>query len=88
MLSETSSGTCPQIVTRTYQIADICGNTSTCTQTITVDDNEVPLISGTIPNSTIEGCELEDAPAVQNLAELEALGLNISDNCTSIMICY
>ena len=29
--------TCPRIITRTYQAADACGNTATCTQTITVE---------------------------------------------------
>ena len=29
---------CPRIITRTYQAADCCGNTTTCTQMITVND--------------------------------------------------
>ncbi len=36
--AETSSGTCPTTITRTYTIADDCGNTSSCMQTITVLD--------------------------------------------------
>ena len=28
-----------RIITRTYQAADSCGNTTTCTQTITVNDS-------------------------------------------------
>ncbi|HQX45099.1 MAG TPA: HYR domain-containing protein, partial [Saprospiraceae bacterium] len=31
------------IVTRTYQATDVCGNTKTCTQTITVNDNVAPV---------------------------------------------
>ncbi len=43
MLSETSDGaTCPEVVTRVYQIADASGNTATCSQTITIDDEEAP----------------------------------------------
>ena len=30
--------TCPRTITRTYQATDACGNTTTCTQTITVGD--------------------------------------------------
>ena len=33
------SGNCPRIITRTYQAADACGNTATCTQIITVNDS-------------------------------------------------
>ncbi len=37
------------VFTRTYQIADVNGLTSTCTQTVTVDDNDPPVITpGTI----------------------------------------
>jgi hypothetical protein len=39
LLSEVSDGnTCPQTVTRTYVVADLCGNTATCTQNIVIDD--------------------------------------------------
>jgi PA14 domain len=31
-------------ITRTYQATDACGNTQTCTQTITVDDETAPVI--------------------------------------------
>jgi hypothetical protein len=45
LLSETSTpGNCPRIYTRTYQIADLCGNTAECTQEITVNDTELPVI--------------------------------------------
>src|SRR5207249_9258956 len=31
------TGTCPQIITRTYVAADACGNTTPCVQTITAN---------------------------------------------------
>ncbi|MFH4968379.1 gliding motility-associated C-terminal domain-containing protein, partial [Gaetbulibacter sp. M240] len=41
--SDVSDGnTCPEIITRTYNIADDCGNQTLVTQTITVDDNIAP----------------------------------------------
>ena len=39
-ISDVSDGnTCPEVITRTYQAEDDCGNISTCTQLITIDDN-------------------------------------------------
>nr|MCU0472508.1 HYR domain-containing protein [Bacteroidales bacterium] len=52
LLSEVDDGnTCPKLITRTYQIADVSGNTVTCTQTITVDDNINPTASNPAPVS-------------------------------------
>jgi hypothetical protein len=46
LLSDLSDGmTCPETITRTYQIADFCGNTATCIQTIVVHDTTAPEIS-------------------------------------------
>ena len=39
------NGTCPRIITRTYMATDSCGNTTQCTQTITVDDVTPPTIT-------------------------------------------
>ena len=39
-----SGTTCPQVITRTYIVADACGNTTTCEQTITVEDTTPPTI--------------------------------------------
>jgi hypothetical protein len=37
--SQTSTGTCPLVITRTYIITDACGNSASVNQTINVDDN-------------------------------------------------
>jgi gliding motility-associated-like protein len=82
--TQTSTGTCPIVITRTYRISDLCGNISTAVQTINIDDNTAPLIAGTISTTTIEGCAVGDAPpAVNTVAALESLGLAISDACTA-----
>ena len=53
------------------------------TQTINVDDNTAPAITGTIATTTMEGCVAADAPAaVTTVAALEALGVTITDACT------
>ncbi|HPJ60174.1 MAG TPA: DUF2341 domain-containing protein, partial [Bacteroidales bacterium] len=53
--SDASSGTCPIVVTRTYTVTDGCGNFSTYDQTINVDDNTSPVITGSILATTVEG---------------------------------
>ena len=70
--SQTSSGTCPLVITRTYVITDACGNSATVTHTISVDDNTAPVITGTIAPITIEGCTSADAPAPLTTVALEA----------------
>ncbi|WP_303317524.1 gliding motility-associated C-terminal domain-containing protein [Flavivirga abyssicola] len=84
-VSDVSDGnSCPEVITRTYSVTDICNNTINVTQTITVNDTTDPTVSGTILESTVEGCSAADATApVSTVAALEALGLTIGDNCTS-----
>ena len=74
LLSEVSDGlSCPETVTRTYQIADSCGHTATCVQTITIDDNVNP--TGTAPANITVQC-IGDVPAAN-----PALITDEADNC-------
>src|SRR3989304_9169739 len=52
----TPPGSCPQeySVTRTWTATDPCGNSSTKSQTINVEDNSAPVISALPAPSTIE----------------------------------
>ncbi len=52
---EISAESCPNryLVARRYQATDICGNTATCTQTITVDD-QVPPVSQCAADREVE----------------------------------
>ncbi len=82
--SETVTGTCPIVITRTYTIEDECGNTSTVDQTLEVDDTQAPTITGTLNLITDQGCTAADATApVTTVANLEAMGVTIDDNCTT-----
>src|SRR6185369_12571084 len=60
-------------VNRTYRSTDICGNSATCVQVITVFDNTPPSITCP-PPVTVQCASLVPAP---NIA-----GVTTSDNCT------
>lgn len=78
------AGTCPITITRTYTIMDACTNTSQLTHIITIDDNTLPVITGTLTALNVEGCTVADIPvAATTVAQLEAMGVAISDNCSS-----
>ena len=40
--TDTGPGTCPRIMKRVYKIADECGNTTSCTHMIMIEDTEAP----------------------------------------------
>ena len=81
--NDVAAGNCPTVITRTYTIADGCGNTNTAVHIIHVDDNTSPSISGSIPLSTTEGCDASAAPpAMTSVAALESAGLTIIDICS------
>ncbi|NRA12874.1 MAG: hypothetical protein HRT57_13030, partial [Crocinitomicaceae bacterium] len=75
LLSEVSDGaTCPEVVTRTYQIEDDCGHFSTCQQTITINDTQAP--TATAPAAVLVEC-IGDVPVDDIL-----LITDEADNCT------
>ena len=80
LLDVTVNGNCPRIIERTYQIADLSGNTGTCIHTITVDDPEPPTI--TCPADIMVECDV-DVPAIfTTLNEFIAGGGTADDNCS------
>ncbi len=79
LLSEETNGTCPQVVTRVYQIADLCGNTTTCTQTVTVNDEVLPTM--TCPADLTAVCDISEQPAYADYAAFTAAGGSAADNC-------
>ena len=46
-----TNGNCPKVASRTWRITDGCGNTNSCTQTVTVRDTTAPVVA--CPNTTI-----------------------------------
>ncbi|WP_158276108.1 HYR-like domain-containing protein [Brumimicrobium oceani] len=76
LLSEVSNGnSCPKIITRTYQIADTCGVTVSCSQDIVINDLINP--TATAPSDTTVQC-IGDVPAVDITAITDE-----ADNCTA-----
>ena len=74
-VSDVSDGlTCPETITRTYSITDVCGNVVLVTQTITVNDITNP--TATAPATVNVEC-IGDVPANDPL-----LIIDEADNCT------
>ncbi|MBK6929473.1 MAG: HYR domain-containing protein [Saprospirales bacterium] len=62
-------------ITRTWSAVDACGNATSFTQTITIDDNEAPEFSGLPTQANVTGDCTDDLPAVP--------AVTATDNCTS-----
>lgn len=67
-------GQCPKIIRRTWRATDDCGNCATCVQTITVVDNQAPVI--TCPPDVTRSCGQSTSPGSTGRATAE-------DNCDS-----
>jgi hypothetical protein len=74
-----TDGNCPgnYILTRTWTATDACGNTSSKTQVITVQDTQAPVLSDAPANVTVE-CNAVPAAAI----------LTATDNCSTPVVTY
>lgn len=78
------SADCPNnyVVTRTWTIADICGNEATVSQTITVSDVTAPVVvAETVPSNVTINCD-EAAPVV------DANTVSFTDNCSEYTVAF
>ncbi|MEQ1743803.1 MAG: hypothetical protein ABMA02_00115 [Saprospiraceae bacterium] len=76
----TAAGTCPDsyLLTRQWTATDVCGNTKTATQRISVIDTQQPNFTGTPANVTVQ-CDAVPSPATPSA----------TDNCdTAVAITY
>ncbi|MCY1721407.1 GEVED domain-containing protein [Prolixibacteraceae bacterium Z1-6] len=78
LINEITVGSCPKEITRTYEVADFSGNTSTFNHTIHVIDTIPPAFVG-IPDLYFE-C-IDDVPPPYDYYSFIAAGGDIFDNC-------
>ena len=76
-----AGGTCAQesVITRTWTATDDCGNASSCNQTVTVVDNEAPVI--TCPADVTVAC-MAPAGGANCLADLEGIAASTDSSVT------
>ena len=70
LLTATTSGVCPKVITRVWTATDHCGGTVTATQKMTVADTTAPVLVD-VPGDQVVPCE--DVPAPASVAA--------TDNC-------
>ncbi len=82
----TNHQTCPNrfAITRTYSVADLCGNVQVCDQTITVNDTTAPAASCP-PDVMVHGDWAVPPPAT-NSASFLSQGGTISENCDGALL--
>ena len=78
LVSETSEGFCPQVISRTYSISDDCGNKEECTMQIIVNDTQEPTL-GYQPKAVVVDCDVP--PPFKNYDQFKAAGGVFNDNC-------
>ena len=79
---QTTPGSCVNkfVLKRTYTATDVCGNSSSLTQTITVNDNTAPLITSIPADVTLE-CGANTSPSSTGTATAQ-------DGCGSATVTY
>ncbi|MGB4847852.1 MAG: hypothetical protein WBP41_08035 [Saprospiraceae bacterium] len=92
------SGVCPIVVTRRWTVSDACGNSSSCNQTIIVNDTTSPTITACAVTRTIEDCNVGaiTGPAFSAATTLSSEAVfenvtnqgNISDACDITSVTY
>jgi hypothetical protein len=87
-VDSTEPGACPQeyCVTRTWTATDACGNSTSCSRTICVQDGTAPVIE--CPPETTAPCFAQLPAPAANLAEFEALGGSAVDVCGTVAVAW
>ena len=81
-VTPTAPNFCGGSTTVTWTVTDHCYTTTTHTATFTIQPNTAPVITGSIP-PTVLLCGALTPPPALTVAQLEALGILISDDCTA-----
>ena len=82
-IGQTTEGKCPEILTRSYEITDLCGNKDTCQHIIEIWDTTPPTISCLpLPAITVRDYPDNNIPApYTSLSDFIAAGGQADDNC-------
>jgi uncharacterized repeat protein (TIGR03803 family) len=83
VLSTVTNGPCPLTVTRIWLATDSCGNTNTCSQTVTVIDTTPPTITYCPSNIVVcstNGCGLMPDATILVQATNNSAGIHVSQN--------
>ncbi len=64
----TNNGPCPWVITGTWLVSDACGNSATCSQTVTVTNTAPTILS--YPNSGNLGCNPANLPTDSSIMAL------------------
>jgi gliding motility-associated-like protein len=75
-IDSNATGICPIVFTRTYTITDACGNFTTASQIININDTTAPIFSGIVPQNITLEC---------NQSIPTASILTATDNCTLVV---
>ncbi|MDX1651996.1 MAG: T9SS type A sorting domain-containing protein [Brumimicrobium sp.] len=76
-LSDVSDGnTCPETITRTYRVTDICGNFIDVTQFIVVNDDILPQVTCASTSDTVQASSGNQMPDYM-------ISATVTDNCTT-----
>ncbi len=73
---------CPLVIKRTWTATDTCGNSSSCVQTITVQDTTKPVV--TCPPNKVFDCVMGDAGAATATDNCGAVNVSSSDVITNV----
>ncbi|WP_461589642.1 Ig-like domain-containing protein, partial [Winogradskyella sp.] len=65
-----TSDDCPAVVIRTFTVTNVCGNTATASQTITIQDTTPPTLS--IPADITIECD-QDIPPISDIIQSESI---------------
>jgi hypothetical protein len=80
-ISTVTNGICPQIITNTWLITDACGDSNTCSQVVTVEDNTQPTI--TCPTNTVVVALNTNCQLV-----IPAISVSATEACTPCSLTY
>ncbi|MEI2738697.1 MAG: hypothetical protein V9F01_07920 [Chitinophagaceae bacterium] len=79
----TAPPVCGGSTTVTWTVTDHCYSTSTHTATFTIQPNTAPVITGSLTQTVLVGCSSPTPPAATTVAQLETMGILVTDDCTA-----